>query len=160
MAGNDESRGLHVGWLLLLVLLLGIGLVRCGDGADAPDDAAPDDVAAGDAVLLDAATAGDLASLAGQRVAAFGIRVHSVPADEGFWVAAGAELVWVQLLTGGESPYTVRAGGTVSFTGSVVAHDAGFPARVGATEPTDAQRLTAQGAHVAVDVDALRFAVG
>ena len=55
------------------------------------------------------------------------MRVADVDADEGFWVQDGRERVWIQLRSvQGESRARVRAGDTVSFTGRVVAHDAGF----------------------------------
>ena len=96
--------------------------------------------------------AADLASLAGKQVRARGVRVLSVPADEGFWVGDGPQArVWVQLSSSGESPVRIRPGQRLSFVGEVVRHDGGFAARVGATGPGDAGTLTRQGAHVVVD---------
>jgi hypothetical protein len=156
MASSDESRGMHFGWFLVMLLMLGYALVRCGVGAGAADSFWGTDPG----VPLQDAVAAGLATQDGLRVSATSVLVHSVPADEGFWVEVGTDLVWVQLLADGESPYTVRPGQTVSFTGTVVAHGPAFPVTVGATEPADADRLVAQGAHVAVEENDLRFGVG
>jgi hypothetical protein len=95
---------------------------------------------------------GDLMALAGRRVTARGVRVLSVPADEGFWVGDGPSArVWVQLSASGESPVRIRAGQRLSFVGEVVRHDQDFARRVGATNPDDVRALTRQGAHVVVD---------
>jgi hypothetical protein len=156
MASSDESRGMHFGWLLVLLLLLGFAFVRCGVGSGAADSfwgAEP-------GVPLQDAIAAGLPAQDGLWVSATAVQVYSVPADEGFWVEVGTDLVWVQLLTDGESPYTVQPGQTVSFDGTVVAHGPAFPATVGATEQPDADRLVAQGAHVAVEENDLRFGVG
>jgi len=155
MASSDESRGMHFGWFLVLLLLLGFVLVRCGVGSGAADTFWGSDPG----VPLQDAVAAGLSTQDGLWVSATA-QVYSVPADEGFWVEVGADLVWVQLLTDGESPYTVRPGQTVSFDGTVVAHGPAFPATVGATEQPDADRLVAQGAHVAVAEYDLRFGVG
>src|SRR5688500_6076656 len=146
MASTDESRGMHFGWFLVLLLLLGFALVRCGVGSGAAD---PCWGAEGGRRWQDAGAAGRGAQ-DGLWVTATAVLVVSVPADEGFWVEVGTDLVWVQLLTDGESWYTVRPGQTVSFNGTVVAHGPAFPATVGATEQPDADRLVAQGVHVAV----------
>jgi hypothetical protein len=95
---------------------------------------------------------GDRVALAGQRVTARGVRVLSVPADEGFWVGDGPSArAWVQLSASGESPVRIRAGQRLSFVGEVVRHDQDFARRVGATNPDDVRALTRQGAHVVVD---------
>jgi hypothetical protein len=156
MASSDESRGMHFGWFLVMLLMLGYAVVRCGVGSGAADTFWGTDPG----VPLQDAVAAGLATQDGLWVSATAVLVYSVPADEGFWVEVGTDLVWVQLLTDGESAYTVRPGQTVSFNGTVVAHGPAFPVTVGATEPADAERLVAQGAHVVVDENDLRFGVG
>jgi hypothetical protein len=153
MANN--GGGLHIGWLIVLFAMIAVGVVQCGGGAGAADMWSDPGVPLADAV------AAGLAGQNGERVTAVGVLVVSVPADEGFWVQVGSEQVWVQLQTAGtESPYTVRPGQTVSFTGTVVAHGPAYPVTVGANEPVDADRLVAQGAHVAVDMNSMEFGVG
>ncbi|TQS41379.1 hypothetical protein FL583_30220 [Cryptosporangium phraense] len=84
--------------------------------------------------------------------------VQSVPADEGFWIGTSeTDRIWVQLTGQGESPFKVTAGQTVSFTGTVVANGAGFPAKVGVTAAEGADQLTAQQEHVKVERSALRI---
>jgi RNA polymerase sigma factor (sigma-70 family) len=94
--------------------------------------------------------AGRLARLAGQQVRARGVRVLTVPADEGFWVGDAAGRVWVQLRTRRESAERIRPGQRLTFTGVVVRHDAGFAGRVGLGGAEGAAELTRQGAHVEV----------
>ena len=118
-------------------------------------------VAADGTAVLDPAAPADptavLGRVSGQTVTGTAVQVLSVPADEGFWIGStDTQRVWVQL-TGavGESPYQVRQGDRVDFTGTVVAHDAGFPATVGLGDATGAAQLAAQGQHVEVDRSAL-----
>lgn len=91
----------------------------------------------------------------GQRVTMSRVAVRSVPADEGFWVDSDHGRVWVQIDTRRESPYTVRSGQTVSFSGTVVAHGPGFPVQVGVTRSEGSSELAAQGAHISIPVSAL-----
>ncbi len=98
----------------------------------------------------------DLRDHVGQQVVVDGAEVESVPADEGFWVDAGGDRVWVQVDTAGESPYTVTDGQRVAFSGLVVAHDADF-ARRPDFPAADAEELTEAGAHVEVDVSDLQL---
>jgi hypothetical protein len=95
-----------------------------------------------------------LDDVVGRRVVADHAEVESVPGDEGFWVVTGGETAWVQLSTAGESPYTVRAGDRVSFTGDVVAHGADFAQRP-EFSGIDAQRLVDAKAHIEVPVGGL-----
>jgi hypothetical protein len=118
------------------------------DGADV-DDVLRTPAAAG---TLDLADVGDLSDVVGQRVSATALEVHSVPADEGFWVDTSGEDAWVQLKTAGESPMQVEAGQRVSFVGTVVAHDADFAERP-EFSGLDAAQLVDAGAHVEVDID-------
>lgn len=103
--------------------------------------------------------AGSLAGQVGKPAVATGVKVLSVPADEGFWVGdSDTDRVWVQLTGGGgESPYTVKAGDRVDFTGPVVAHDAGFAAKVGVDAAEGADQLTREGAHIAIDKNAVKL---
>jgi len=100
--------------------------------------------------------ADDLPGLIGQRVHADDVEVESVPADEGFWMDAGAGRVWVQLETAGESAVTIVAGDRVSFTGEVVAHGRDFADRPEFPQD-DAEALADAGAHVEVAVADLRL---
>ncbi|TFV86176.1 hypothetical protein [Blastococcus sp. CT_GayMR16] len=103
-------------------------------------------------LVAQADPAAALGALAGQPVTGTGVRVLSVPADEGFWVGTSdQQRVWVQL-TGevGESPYQVTEGDTVDFEGTVVAHDAAFAAGVGVDDAEGAGQLTSQGSHLEV----------
>ena len=103
-----------------------------------------------------AAADGSLSEYAGEAALGSGMTVWSVPADEGFWVGTSdTDRVWVQLIGPVESPYAVRAGDTVSFTGVVVVHAADFPSRVGAGKDEGADLLAAQGAHIEVPMDEL-----
>ena len=102
------------------------------------------------------AAGGSLAEYVGQPAVGGGVPVWSVPADEGFWVGiSDADRVWVQLIGSGESPYAVRAGDTVHFTGVVVAHGVDFPSRVCVGTNHGADLLAAQGAHIEVPMDEL-----
>ena len=114
-------------------------------------------VAADGTAVLDPAAPADpapvLGQVSGQQVTGSALQVLSVPADEGFWVGSSdAQRVWVQLTgAAGESPYQVRQGDRVDFTGTVVAHDGGFPAAVGVDDAEGAAQLAAQAQHVEAD---------
>ena len=114
-------------------------------------------VAADGTAVLDPAAPADptpvLAQVTGQQVTGTAVQVLSVPADEGFWVGSSdAQRVWVQLAgAAGESPYQVRQGDRVDFTGTVAAHDGGFPATVGVDDAEGAGQLAAQAQHVEAD---------
>lgn len=87
------------------------------------------------------------------------VRVQSVPADEGFWAGTSAtDRIWVQL-TGeqGESPYTVKVGDSVDFTGTVTAADSGFAKGTGLSTAEGAAQLTEQQQYIAVDRSALKL---
>ncbi|QXG75895.1 hypothetical protein KUM42_19350 [Modestobacter sp. L9-4] len=114
-------------------------------------------VAADGTAVLDPAAPADptpvLGQVSGQQVTGTAVQVLSVPADEGFWVGSSDDQrVWVQLAgQAGESPYQVRQGDRVDFTGTVTAHDGGFPATVGVDDAEGAAQLAAQGQHVEAD---------
>jgi hypothetical protein len=125
----------------------GQGQIVTGDGRPVLELAAAPDAA------------GALAGVTGQPVTATGVRVLSVPADEGFWVGASdTQRVWVQL-TGdaGESPYQVQEGDAVDFEGTVVAHDAAFAQQVGVDEAEGAAQLAQQAQHLEVAKNVVRL---
>jgi len=133
-------------------------------GATGAAAGAPSSVVAADGTMvLDPAAPADptavLGQVSGQAVTGTAVQVLSVPADEGFWIGSSdTQRVWVQL-TGvqGESPYQVRQGDRVDFTGTVVAHDAGFPATVGVDDAEGAAQLAGAGQHIEVDRAALEL---
>lgn len=119
-----------------------------------------DELTAGGVSLLplseSAGSVGSLAGYAGDPAIGTGVRVLSVPADEGFWVGTSAtDRVWVQLIGVGESPYTVLPGDRASFTGQVVTHSPAFASGIGAGDQAGVDLLTAQGAHIEVGMDRL-----
>lgn len=112
-----------------------------------------------DAVVL-GATSGSPTTLRthlGKAAVGTAVRVQSVPADEGFWVGTSVtDRVWVQLIGAGESPYTVKAGDTLTFSGTVTAHDGKFASQVGVDTSEGAAQLTSQAAHITVAQNAVR----
>jgi hypothetical protein len=98
-----------------------------------------------------------LSQQVGEPVSMYQAQVLMVPADEGFWVTGDHGRMWVQIETATESPYTVRSGDLVSFTGRVVANDTAFAGRVGVTTAEGGNDLGAQRAHIEIPVDALTF---
>lgn len=116
-------------------------------------------IAGGQSVLpLTGVTA--LNGYSGKAATANGVKVLSVPADEGFWIGnSKTDRVWVQL-TGkaGETPYQVKAGDLVDFTGGkVVPNGAGFASSVGVSAAEGAAQLTAEKSHIAVSKAALKL---
>lgn len=99
----------------------------------------------------------DLREHVGDRVVANGVEVDAVPADEGFWVDAGGDRVWVQVDTAGESPFAVQEGQRLDLTGTVVAHGADFVQQPD-FPAADAEELADVGAHIEVDVADVRVA--
>jgi hypothetical protein len=94
----------------------------------------------------------DMAAYTGQSAQGRGVPVQSVPADEGFWAGTSAtDRVWVQL-TGeaGESPYQVKQGDLVDFTGTITPAASGFADEVGLTAAEGADQLTQQKQYVLV----------
>ena len=101
-----------------------------------------------------------LAAYAGQDVKTTSVMVQSVPADEGFWVGSSASnRVWVQL-TGraGESPYQVKTGDLVTFTGAVTKNVSGFAAKAGVTPEEGRSQLTGQKYHIDAAKASLKLA--
>lgn len=124
-------------------------------GADAP-------LTAGGTPLLPlqqaAGPGGDLSRYLGQPARADGVRVQSVPADEGFWVGTSeTDRTWVQLTGTGESGYRVRRGDRVDFTGRVVPTPPGFAQRVGLSAADGAEQLQRQQAHLEVAKNTVRL---
>ncbi|MBT0768101.1 hypothetical protein KIH74_04155 [Kineosporia sp. J2-2] len=101
----------------------------------------------------------DLTSYAGERATGRSVPVQSVDADEGFWIGTAGDRIWVQLVgPPPESPFHVKAGDRVTFTGEVVAHDSGFAGRVGVNRAEGSRSLTSQGAHIDVEKRTLNLA--
>ena len=88
---------------------------------------------------------------AGQPVAATGVVVSAVPADEGFWFGCGPFRLWAQLTdTGEESAVRIRPGNRLTFTGTLALHGAEWPAAQGVDADEGAAELAAAGVHVEV----------
>ena len=117
-------------------------------------------IAEGKTVLPLANPSGDLSAYSGQTATSTSVKVQSVPADEGFWVGSSAQdRVWIQLTgAAGESPFTVKAGDSVAFTGTVVKNPDGFAEQAGVTSDEGASMLESQGYHIAVSRSALKLA--
>lgn len=102
-----------------------------------------------------------IGALAGQK-ADGNANVESVVADEGFWVGSNAQNRVFVFLTpearkaAGESGFQVKAGQTVTLTGTVERSDAGFAERVGVTAAEGRQQLLDQGGYV--EATAVRLA--
>ena len=94
-----------------------------------------------------------LAIRAGQIVAARGLTVEAVPADEGFWLRVSPDLrIWVRLIGRGESPLSITPGLVVDLDGLLRRHD---PADV----PADVAAAVADvGVYVEVRFDGVRIA--
>jgi hypothetical protein len=93
-----------------------------------------------------------LARHARQRVRGINVPTRGVYADEGFWAGTGpGDQLWVRLVGQGESPFRVRAGQRVSFTGRLVASPPGFAQRVGMVPEEGAALAGRQGHHIEVD---------
>jgi hypothetical protein len=153
----DGGRGgistVFLGALLLLVAVL--AFVGC-DAEPAPDGGSGS-VTSGYRVIN---SEPEMAQVPGQDVAAQGVRVQHVAADEGFWVDLGGGRVWVTLTGPGESPYTVRDGDVISFRGKVIAHNADYPRGLGMCSQGDYDALAAQATHITVPMSSLSFGVG
>jgi Sigma-70, region 4 len=99
-----------------------------------------------------------LARYAGKGVQGQAVRVQMVAANEGFWVGTSEQdRVWVQLTGTHESPFAVKAGQRVWFSGRMVANPPDLPERAGVTTAEGASLLRQQGHHIEVRADHLRF---
>jgi RNA polymerase sigma factor (sigma-70 family) len=95
---------------------------------------------------------------AGKGVQGQAVRVQMVAANEGFWVGTSEQdRVWVQLTGTHESPFAVKAGQRVWFSGRMVANPPDLPERAGVTTAEGASLLRQQGHHIEVRADHLRF---
>ena len=84
--------------------------------------------------------------------------MQMVAANEGFWVGTSErDRVWVQLTRTRESPFAVKAGQRVWFTGRMVANPPDFTKRVGITTAEGASLLRQQGYHIEVQANRLRL---
>jgi hypothetical protein len=171
----DRSTGTPLGFALLLLFAVAFGWVVY-DGHIAQHDhgavlssfrtsTQPDALASAQAQpALDwpKDMPGPMTDYVGRRVSAFGLKVTTVDADEGFWVTKDGRKAWVQLETATESPYTVRPGDVVSFSGRVLPHDPNFPSQIFfcPDRQASAAELSKTPTHFAVRVDALSFGVG
>lgn len=101
----------------------------------------------------------NLSASDGQPAVAQGVKVQSVPADEGFWVGSSEQdRLWVQLSgTGGESTYKVKEGDTVNFTGTVARAAGDFTAKAGLTAAEGADQLTEQGFYISVPASSVKL---
>jgi hypothetical protein len=165
----DRSTGTPLGFALLVVLMLGFGWALAGQ-RDHGDPvlrsyvtSSADFTAQAQPVLVWPRDLPEpMTSHVGRRVMAAGLLVTSVDADEGFWVEQGGRSAWVQLDSAGESPYTIRPGDVVTLTGTVMSHDARFPAGLYfcPDRQASAGRLAQEPTHLAVGVDSLTFGTG
>jgi RNA polymerase sigma factor (sigma-70 family) len=100
--------------------------------------------------VSDAAAGQSLRSLIGETADASGISVVAAVTRNGFWIGTAQARIWVQLV-GPLRAFQVRAGDRVTFTGRVTANSRAYPASVGLTSRGDAELLSRQGAHLAVN---------
>ncbi|MGK5684119.1 hypothetical protein [Actinoplanes sp. URMC 104] len=116
-------------------------------------------VTAGGASLLGAGGAQNLSANDGKQATGQGVKVQSVPADEGFWVGSSEQdRVWVQLTgTNGESYYKVKQDDTVNFSGTVTRAAEGFAAKTGVTAAEGADQLTEQGYYISVPASSVKL---
>jgi RNA polymerase sigma factor (sigma-70 family) len=105
---------------------------------------------------MSARAVGSADDYAGLRVVARGVRVLSVPSDEGFWVGTERDRVWVQLKTSGESRIAVNDGDMVTFSGRIVSHGDDFADEMLVQAPEGRALLLHQEQHIKVLEDHLR----
>ncbi len=170
----DRSTGTPLGFALLVLLAIGFGWALLGGGEHGgtatlssygTSSSASADFAAQQAqpaLVWPQDMPEPMTSYVGRRVNAFGLRVTSVDADEGFWVEKDGRTAWIQILTSAESPYTVLPGQTVSLSGSVYPHDPRFPSEIFfcPDRQASANRLAAVPTHIAIKVESLSFGNG
>ena len=138
----DRSTGTPLGFALVVLLAIGFGWALLGGGehhtATALSSFGTSSSVSADFAAEQAQPAlvwpqempEPMTNYVGRRVNAFGLRVTSVDADEGFWVEKDGRTAWIQILTPTESPYTVLPGQTVSLSGSVYPHDPRYPSEI------------------------------
>jgi RNA polymerase sigma factor (sigma-70 family) len=121
--------------------------------AAAPSPRPPTTLTVDGTPTLPAPRVGPLVDAVGRTAVALDAPVHSVPADEGFWIGGGpGDRVWVQLATHGrESRIRIRPGQRASFSGAIVRVTPDTPAKIGLTPAEGAAELRSIGAYVTVD---------
>lgn len=168
----DRSTGTPLGFVLVVLLAIGFGWALLGhahSGTALSSFGTTSSVGAGDAaaqaepvLVWPQEMPEPMTNYVGRRVNAFGLRVTSVDADEGFWVERDGRTAWIQILTPSESPYTVLPGQIVSLSGEVYPHDSRFPSEIFfcPDRQASASRLAAVPTHIAIKVDSLSFGNG
>ena len=170
----DRSTGTPLGFALVVLLAIGFGWALLGGGehhtATALSSFGTSSSVSADFAAEQAQPAlvwpqempEPMTNYVGRRVNAFGLRVTSVDADEGFWVEKDGRTAWIEILTPTESPYTVLPGQTVSLSGSVYPHDPRYPTEIFfcPDRQASAARLAAVPTHIAIKVDSLSFGTG
>jgi hypothetical protein len=162
----DRSTGTPLGFAILLLFALGFAFVGLqgghGDHTESRLVANYAQPQCPQALVWPGGMPGPITEYVGCAVNGFGLTVTSVDADEGFWVVSGERRAWVQLETAVESPFTVRPGDVITFSGRVLPHDPDFPNGLYFCPDRDASaaRLAGEPTHFAVRVDALSFGVG
>lgn len=79
----------------------------------------------------------------GQRVSGQGVKVQSVPANEGFWIGRRQERVFIRLTQPTESGFSLNAGQQISFVGILVPTGPNLARRMGITRAEGAAELQA-----------------
>ena len=167
----DRSTGTPVGFALLVLLALGFGWALLGRTDHSPalsgygttlTSSEFSAAQAQPALVWPNDMPEPMTNYVGRRVNAFGLKVTSVDADEGFWVEKDGRKAWIQILTPTESPYTVLPGQTVSLTGSVYPHDPSWPSQIYfcADRQASANQLASVPTHIAIKVDSLSLGTG
>lgn len=170
----DRSTGTPLGFALVVLLAIGFGWALLGGGEHhtatalssfGTSSSVSADFAAEQsqpALVWPQEMPEPMTNYVGRRVNAFGLRVTSVDADEGFWVEKDGRTAWIQILTPTESPYTVLPGQTVSLSGSVYPHDPQYPSEIFfcSDRQASANRLAEVPTHIAIKVDSLSLGTG
>ena len=126
-------------------------------GASGSAGAGAGTLTAGGRSLLPVPSATMLSGMTGQQVTGTSVPVESVVSDEAFWVGTSEQdRVFVRLERGSESPFQVRAGENVSFTGVLTKANAGLAGELGVAEAEGARLLARQGSYVDVKSGTLR----
>ena len=170
----DRSTGTPLGFVLVVLLAIGLGWALLGSGGHHADPSLSS-FGTSSSVSADYAAAQaepalvwpqdmpePMTNYVGRRVNAFGLRVTSVDADEGFWVEKDGRKAWIEILTSTESPYTVLPGQIVSLSGSVYPHKPDYPSQIFfcPDRQASANQLAAVPTHIAIKVESLSLGVG
>jgi len=167
----DRSTGTPVGFALLVLLAIGFGWAMLGRTDHTPTlsgygttltSSEFSAAQAQPALVWPNDMPEPMTNYVGRRVTAFGLKVTSVDADEGFWVEKDGRTAWIQILTPTESPYTVLPGQNVSLNGSVYPHDPQWPSQIFfcPDRQASAARLANVPTHIAIKVESLSFGTG